>query len=216
MFDFLRVAGFATLALGAAGATGHNLPATPLAVVAPVPAIDTLPPLPDTIPLSEIAPVSPPVEIQSALAAIAPVAPGEVAATSLTALVRRHGSAETADRELECLAAATYFESKGEPLAGQLAVARVIMNRAESGRFARTLCGVVHQRGQFSFVRGGSMPPIARGGNQWRTAGAIAHIARNELWTPPAQNALFFHAKRVSPGWRMTRVGAVGNHIFYR
>ena len=216
MFDFLRVAGFATLALGAAGATGHKLSATSLVVVAPVPAVDALPPVPDTAPLNEVVSLSPPDEVQPVLAVIAPPLPEEVTATSLSKLVRRHGSAQTIDREQECLAAATYFESKGEPLAGQLAVARVILNRAESGRFARTLCGVVHQRGQFSFVRGGAMPAIARGGSQWRTAVAIAHIARNDLWTPPAQNALFFHAKRVSPGWRMMRVGAVGNHIFYR
>ena len=60
-----------------------------------------------------------------------------------------------ADEALECLAGAIYFESKGEPLTGQLAVAEVIINRAKSGRFPTDVCAVVKQRGQFSFVRGG-------------------------------------------------------------
>src|SRR3546814_1697830 len=66
----------------------------------------------------------------------------------------------TIDPELRCLAGAVYFESRGESLAGQLAVAHVIINRAESGRFPSSYCGVVHQRSQFSFVRGGKMPSI--------------------------------------------------------
>ena len=61
-------------------------------------------------------------------------------------------------RELECLATGIYFESKSEPLAGQLAVGKVIANRAKSGgRFPSSYCGVLFQRGQFSFVRGRSL-----------------------------------------------------------
>jgi hypothetical protein len=54
---------------------------------------------------------------------------------------RRFRQGGTADSEMECLAGAIYFESKGEPLAGQLAVAEVIINRSQSGRYPRTLCG---------------------------------------------------------------------------
>ncbi|GAC1577161.1 MAG: hypothetical protein NVS3B5_09120 [Sphingomicrobium sp.] len=138
--------------------------------------------------------------------------PGE----SLTAMVTRLKSSEPASRELECLAGAVYFESKSEPLAGQLAVGEVIANRAKSGRFASTYCGVVFQRGQFSFVRGHSMPGIARSGAQWKTAVAIASIVDAKLTSSNAPRALFFHAARVSPGWHATRVAAIGNHIFYR
>ncbi|MEO7786544.1 MAG: cell wall hydrolase, partial [Sphingomicrobium sp.] len=98
--------------------------------------------------------------------------PGE----TLAAMVARLRSVSPASRELECLAGAIYFESKSEPLAGQLAVGEVVANRAKSGRFASTYCGVVFQRGQFSFVRGGGMPGIARSGAQWKTAVAIASI----------------------------------------
>lgn len=213
MFDFLRVAGFATLALAAVGAPSQ----LPITSAPAATAVEALPPVPATIPLTDIAPApaDTPAPTPAVVQAIDPTT-ADSRADSLAALVRLHASNETLDRETECLAAATYFESKSEPFEGQLAVANVILNRAESGRFASTACGVVYQRGQFSFVRGGSMPPIARNSADWREAVAIAYIAKNDLWKPQAENALFFHAKRVSPGWRMQRVAAVGNHVFYR
>lgn len=119
------------------------------------------------------------------------------------------------DRELRCLAAGVYFESKGEPLAGQLAVAQTIINRTKSGRFPKSICSVLTQAGQFSFVRGGVVPS-AEGRNGWATAVAIAKVAQADLWDGAAVNALFFHARRVSPGWRMQKVAAIGNHVFYR
>ena len=137
-------------------------------------------------------------------------------ASSLAALVESRGGTAPANREEECLAVAVYFESRSEPLEGQLAVAKVLLNRASSGRFPSTVCGVVMQPGQFSFVRGGGFPAIAKGGRDWREAIAIAHIAREGSWKSPIESALFFHAARVSPGWRLTRVAAIGNHIFYR
>ena len=139
-----------------------------------------------------------------------------VAFATLGAAVAAQDTPGSLDSELECLAGATYFESRGEPLEGQLAVAEVIINRAESGRFAKSICGVVHQRGQFSFVRGGKMPSINRGTRAWREALAVAQVAQDEAWESSASDALFFHARRVSPKWRLKRVAAVGNHIFYR
>jgi N-acetylmuramoyl-L-alanine amidase len=149
-----------------------------------------------------------------------PAEPAEAespAPRSLSALVGDHASSATRDAEHECLAGAVYFESKGEPLQGQLTVADVVLNRARSGRFPASVCGVVKQPGQFSFIRGGRFPPIARGTDAWHKAVAVAHIAMEDLADGAAPKALFFHARRVSPGWRgLTRVAAVGNHVFYR
>ena len=120
-------------------------------------------------------------------------------------------------RELECLAVGIYFESKSEPLMGQLAVGEVIANRAQSnGRFPGTYCGVLFQRGQFSFIRGRSWPAVNKSGRQWQNAVAVAKIVDRDLKDSAADNALFFHAKHVSPRWRLKRVASVGNHIFYR
>jgi len=150
---------------------------------------------------------------ESALAETAPAAP---VTGDLASMVAQMRSSDAGSRELECLAGAIYFESKSESLKGQLAVGHVIANRAASGRFPSSYCGVVYQRSQFSFVRGGSMPRIARGGIQWKNAVAIAHIVDQKLAATPVSKALFFHARRVSPGWRLTRVATLGNHVFYR
>jgi spore germination cell wall hydrolase CwlJ-like protein len=136
---------------------------------------------------------------------------------SLAETVAQLRRADAGSRELECLAAGVYFESKSEPLAGQLAVGQVIANRANSrGRFPGTYCGVLTQRGQFSFVKGGRWPAVSRHSLQWRNAVAIARIIDADLHNSSVGKALFFHARRVSPGWRLTRVAAVGNHVFYR
>lgn len=138
-------------------------------------------------------------------------------ATSLAALVDQQDVPAKLDRETECLAASVYFESKSEPLEGQLAVAEVVINRAKSGgRFPPSVCAVVFQKGQFSFVRGNGFPPINRNGEFWKTAVAIAQIAMNDEWDSRASNALFFHAARVRPGWNKVRVAQLGNHVFYR
>lgn len=134
---------------------------------------------------------------------------------TLSAAVAAHEGDADADAELNCLAVGVYYEAKSEPLAGQLAVADVIINRTQSGRFPKSICSVITQRGQFSFVRGGKLPtPPANA--QWRKALAVAKVAQKDLWESPAGNALYFHARYVKPSWNRARVATVGNHVFYR
>ncbi|OCC23986.1 hypothetical protein MB02_09250 [Croceicoccus estronivorus] len=135
---------------------------------------------------------------------------------SLADLVAATSDGKALSKDMNCLAGAIYFESKGEPLEGQLAVGRVIVNRAASPRFPSSYCGVVYQRSQFSFVRGGRMPAINKASRAWHRAKAIARIAAEGAWDSPAKGALFFHARYVSPGWRLQRIAQVNNHIFYR
>lgn len=135
---------------------------------------------------------------------------------TLAETVAKLRATDPGSRELECLAGAIYFEAKSESLAGQLAVGHVIANRASSGRFPSSYCGVVYQRSQFSFVRGRSMPYIPRASRDWEEAVAIARIVDQQLHPSPVGKALFFHARRVSPRWRLTRVATLGNHVFYR
>ena len=125
-------------------------------------------------------------------------------------------STEVADEQLECLAGAVYFESKGESLRGQVAVAQVVQNRVESPRFPSTYCGVVFQRKQFSFVRGGKMPKINKNSRAWENAVAVARLVHEDYVTEgAAKTALFFHANYVSPKWGKKRVATIGNHVFY-
>jgi spore germination cell wall hydrolase CwlJ-like protein len=135
---------------------------------------------------------------------------------SLNDLVAEHAGAELDEEQFQCLASAVYFESRGEPLDGQLAVAEVILNRVKSGRFRSTICDVVKQPSQFSFVRRGVIPQPKRETAAWERAVAIAHIALNDLADVTGENSLFFHATYVNPGWGRPRIAKIGNHIFYR
>lgn len=135
----------------------------------------------------------------------------------LASMVAQLRGSEAPSHELECLATGIYFESKSEPLAGQLAVGQVIANRAQSGgRFPSSYCGVLFQRGQFSFVHGRSLPHVSHDSRQWQTAVAIAKIVDEGLKQSLVGDALFFHARYVSPGWHLKRVASIGNHIFFR
>lgn len=124
------------------------------------------------------------------------------------------------DREIRCLAEAVYFEARGEPERGQLAVAEVVQNRVESKAYPNTYCGVVRQRRgnicQFSWAcdsrRG------APKGAQWEKAMAIADKVYNGHKPNVVGNAMFFHATFVRPSWAnvFTRVEKIGSHIFYK
>jgi len=159
------------------------------------------------------APVDPLAPLESEQIDVEPAKP----TGDLTSLVSQLRSSDPGSRELECLAVGIYFEAKSEPLSGQLAVGEVIANRANSnGRFPSSYCGVLFQRSQFSFIQGRSLPSVPRASRQWQTAVAVAKIVDQDLKASGAPNALFFHARRVSPGWRLKRVASIGNHIFYR
>jgi len=116
--------------------------------------------------------------------------------------------------ELKCLASAIYFEAGHETLAGQLAVGRVIVARTKSGRFPESYCGVVRQHAQFSFVHGGEIPSASNSA-VWHRAVAIAKIADTGAFASPVEGALFFHAARVNPNWRVQRMARIDNHVFY-
>ncbi len=212
MIRFFRAASFAAATfvfVFGAPSLAWELNGTPLPTVIAEPGAETADPIGAPPPAASAPPVA------AALPAPA-VETEKPAPRDLAELVALHADTRTADEQHECLAGAVYFESKGEPLRGQLSVAEVILNRARSGRFPASICGVVKQRGQFSFVRGGRIPAVARASLAWKRAVAIAHIAREKLADGGAPKALFFHARYVSPRWRLTRVAAVGNHIFYR
>jgi spore germination cell wall hydrolase CwlJ-like protein len=120
--------------------------------------------------------------------------------------------------DMLCLAQAIYFEARGEPLDGQLAVGQVVVNRSHSGLYPSDYCSVVTQPAQFSFVRRGVIPQADVASHAWSRAKAVAQIAHQELWPSQAQDALFFHAAYVSPSWarRKIQLARIDTHIFYR
>lgn len=136
----------------------------------------------------------------------------------LYALVDKFATSAPLDPETNCLATAVYFEARGESVEGQLAVARVVMNRAASGRYPADWCGVVKQPAQFSFVRNGQFPYADPNCDAWRKAEAVAELAAANVVPSVAPDVLWYHANYVAPSWRhgLQEVEQIGAHIFYR
>ena len=137
---------------------------------------------------------------------------------TLAELVAAYGDADIEDAEQECLAGAVYFEARSEPVDGQLAVAEVVLNRAGSGQYPTTICEVVTQPWQFSFVNAtGRIPEADRGSQAWRKAVAISRIALDEAADRVPADVLWYHADYVSPSWgrRLNEFDKIGVHIFY-
>lgn len=152
--------------------------------------------------------------VEPAAGAAAIVAPVQ---RTLKEMVDQFIDSGSQDDQQLCLAKAVYFEARGESLEGQLAVAEVVLNRAASGRYPATLCGVVTQPAQFSFIRRGRFPAVRMNADCWRKALAIADIARNRLAYQIPSNVLWYHANYVAPAWGRwhVRVAQIGAHIFY-
>ena len=121
-----------------------------------------------------------------------------------------------------CLALTVYFEARNEPIAGQVAVAQVVLNRVDSPAYPASICDVVTQGGeirtdcQFSFYCDGeSDTPYNR--HAWVQSQLVASAVLAGSGHVELQGALNYHADYVSPYWapelRIARV--VGRHIFY-
>jgi spore germination cell wall hydrolase CwlJ-like protein len=131
--------------------------------------------------------------------------------------------AEFEERERRCLSTAIYFEARGEPVRGQIAVAQVILNRVRSPEFPQTICGVVYQgqmqKGcQFSFACDGHTD-MPRDNEQWALAQDIAkQVTSGQVWLPEVGYSTYYHANYVRPGWvnNMSKIDSIGNHIFYK
>jgi Cell Wall Hydrolase len=136
----------------------------------------------------------------------------------LYALVDRYSAGAPLDEEATCLATAVYFEARGESPEGQLAVARVVMNRAASGKYPPSWCSTVKQPAQFSFVQHGRFPAVDTGCEAWRKSQAIARLAMSNAVPSLSSDVLWYHANYVAPSWgrRLTRAEKIGAHIFYR
>ena len=138
----------------------------------------------------------------------------------LYALVDKFSAGAPLTDQANCIAVAVYHEARGESLEGQLAVAKVIMNRAASGKYPTSWCGVVKQPWQFSFVnpRSGYMPSVDETSASWRKALGVTRLAIANAVPSVSNDCLWYHADYVAPSWgrRLTRVEKIGAHIFYR
>ncbi len=128
------------------------------------------------------------------------------------------------NQELECLALTIYFEARGEPDAGKLAVGHVVMNRTLHPLFPREVCQVVQQGGEKSLYRcqftwwcdGRSDQP--REFRAWEKSKTLARLIYWDNSRDPTAGALWYHADYVQPRWRrdFTLGPKIGRHLFYR
>lgn len=116
-----------------------------------------------------------------------------------------------------CLALNVYFEARNQPLAGQVAVAQVTMNRVRSDKFPNDVCEVVYDHKQFSWYWDGKsdMPrdPVA-----WEKAQLVASAVYDGSGHAELEGVTHYHAVYVQPYWAdyMSRVVVIGDHVFYR
>lgn len=117
--------------------------------------------------------------------------------------------------EMLCLAKNIYYEARGEPMSGKIAVAQVTLNRVtHRTEFQSNICGVVYAKHQFSWTMERHREPR---GEAWREAQALAKAVISGTAHLPGFKALYFHNLTVNPRWNKTKelVGRIGNHIFY-
>ena len=135
------------------------------------------------------------------------------------------GSVRERDKQLTCMAQNVYYEAGHEPPEGKLAVAQVVMNRVESGRFGKDPCQVIHQKNvfydkvvcQFSWYcenPGQKRPKNTQAYNESMEASKMVLMEGFRL--PGLQDALYYHADYVNPQWGKPKVAKIGRHIFYK
>ncbi len=128
--------------------------------------------------------------------------------------------------EVKCLATAIYFEARGEPEKGQIAVAQVVLNRLKNPAYPKTVCGVVYQNKdkrnqcQFSFACDG-IPDRINDPDSWATSQTLARRVLNDedaMYLPDVGASTHYHATYVWPRWarEMTKMKKIGRHIFYK
>ncbi|QCK88655.1 hypothetical protein E8L99_05915 [Phreatobacter aquaticus] len=134
-------------------------------------------------------------------------------------------SGPTLVRAERCLAEAVYWEARSEPERGQMAVAQVVLNRANSGFYPRDVCGVVYQNAhrhlacQFTFACEGRRSLVPTEAEPWAQATRIARgMMSGQLWLADVGHATHYHATYVRPWWArsMNRLQQIGVHVFYR
>ncbi|MDE0878240.1 MAG: cell wall hydrolase [Sphingomonas bacterium] len=134
-----------------------------------------------------------------------------------------NAAAPDAQRALDCLTQAVYYEARSESEDGQRAVAQVVLNRVRNPAYSNSVCGTVYEGSrratgcQFSFTCDGSLNR-RREPTAWSRAAQVAADALSGYVYAPVGTATYYHTAAVNPSWaaRVTRVATIGAHLFYR
>ena len=128
-------------------------------------------------------------------------------------------------KQLDCLTKNVYWEAASEPFEGKVAVAQVTLNRVDSGKFGKDICQVVYQKNviyekvicQFSWVcenKHKAKPVYAQLYNESEEVAKKVYLEKFRL--PSLENAMYFHAVYIKPGWKKEKIAQIGQHVFYK
>lgn len=142
-----------------------------------------------------------------------------------TATPYQFASLKDRERQLKCMAQNVYWEAASEPAEGKLAVAQVVLNRVESGKFPNDPCKVIHQKNviyekvvcQFSWLCESTHTTRPVHQALWNESYDAAKMVLLEGFRLPGlRDALYYHADYVNPQWNKVKVAKIGRHIFYK
>jgi len=146
--------------------------------------------------------------------------------TQLEQAAQVRNNADVKFKQLECLTRNIYWEAGSEPFEGKVAVAQVTMNRVNSGKFGSDVCSTVHQKNivyekvicQFSWVCEGNWklnkPVMSK--NYADSEEVAKKVLFENFRLPSLNEAMYFHADYVNPGWNKQQLAKIGRHIFYK
>lgn len=138
---------------------------------------------------------------------------GVIAAALSLAALGTH-QVQATDPSVLCMARVIYHEARGEPRSGQLAVAKVTLNRTEHSAFPNSVCGVVYQPHQYSWTK---KPAKIRDKAAWEESMQLAQLAvETRLQDWDNFKALYFHSANSKTKFKRKRVAKIGNHVFYK
>jgi len=135
---------------------------------------------------------------------------GFVVALCWAMISTAHAKVETYQQKVRCLSEAVYYEARGEPYRGQLAVAQTVLNRVKSSKFPNHVCRVVFQKGQFSWTKTWN-----KSWNADYQSKQVALVALMGTHSMKDFKALYFHSTSVNPNWNRKKLATIGNHVFY-
>ncbi|MDH5395990.1 MAG: cell wall hydrolase [Gammaproteobacteria bacterium] len=147
-------------------------------------------------------------------------------ATLIPLLTTQLVKTKTIQRDIHCLALNIYHEARGEKKSGQIAVAKVTLNRVLSRRYPDTVCEVVYEKrwdrirkryvGAFSWTEFDEPPKLKS--KAWYRAWDIAKTTYKNKDKLQLDGAVFYHAKHIKPSWARKKkpIAKIGDHIFYR
>jgi spore germination cell wall hydrolase CwlJ-like protein len=134
-------------------------------------------------------------------------------------------SIKTREKQLDCMAMNIYREAGHEPFEGKVAVAQVVMNRVNSGKFAPDVCGVIYQKSvimervvcQFSWFCDSATKARPVNQTAYNESYEVAKkVILEGFKLDVLKDALYYHADYVNPRWRFEKIGTIGRHVFYR